>query len=408
MKEVSHTFQRLGTEARALHIDERHRMRILAFCHDSFGLGHFRRTTNLARALVALEPRASVLCMTASPRPEIFGLPQGVGFVRLPGVTKDADGGYVSRKLNITTDRLLSLRAELIRTTAREYEPDLIIVDHAAVGVRGELIPMLEDQRARSPRVRMVLGMRDILDEPRRARAELSRPEVRFAIEEWYDQVVVFGHPQVCDLAEEYGLSARVRRKLRYVGIACSVEAPRSAQTISGPKLVVTVGGGEDGHAVLDAVADWLLEDPDAAEGATLVTGPLIGATAHGDLSTRLQDTGATVIESTPDLPDLLQSAESVLAMGGYNTVYETLSLQKRLVVVPRVRPRMEQWERAHRLEGMGLLDVVEPSELGRPGVLPRALDRARLRRTVDPAGCGLRFDGASVAARTLLADVSA
>lgn len=382
-------------------------MRVLSFCHDSFGLGHFRRTTNLARAVVDADPGASVLCLTAAPRPEVFSLPPRVDFVRLPGVTKDAGGAYVARKLGVDTGRVVSMRKELIRTAAREFEPDVVVVDHAPLGVAGELIPMLEEQRLRSPSVRIVLGLRDILDEPKRARAELARPEIRFALEEWYDAVFVFGHPHVCDVAVEYGLSPKVRRKLRYVGVACAAPARPGHRSPSGPRFVVTVGGGEDGFAVLDAVADWLTRDPEAARDTTLVTGPLLADAAQARLRARLEDTGAAVMESTPDLPELIANADAALTMGGYNTVYEGLQMRRSLVVVPRVQPRREQWERATRLQRMGLLDVVEPRDLG-PDQLRRAMGRASNRPALDAADVGIRFDGADIAAATLLSGAEA
>jgi predicted glycosyltransferase len=50
--------------------------------------------------------------------------------------------------------------------------------------------------------------------------------------------------------------------------------------------------------------------------------------------------------------------------MGGYNTVYEILSLRKRLLVVPRVFPRREQLIRAKMLASQGLIEMVHPAHL--------------------------------------------
>ena len=50
--------------------------------------------------------------------------------------------------------------------------------------------------------------------------------------------------------------------------------------------------------------------------------------------------------------------------MGDHNTVSEILSFGKRALIVPRVRPRREQWIRARRLAAMGLVDVCEPDSL--------------------------------------------
>ena len=57
----------------------------------------------------------------------------------------------------------------------------------------------------------------------------------------------------------------------------------------------------------------------------------------------------------TNNLGALMQRAEGVVAMGGYNTFCEILSFDKRALIVPRTRPRLEQYIRASRAEALGL-----------------------------------------------------
>jgi len=235
--------------------------RILTYCHDSVGLGHLRRSINVARALAEHERDVSVLCLTSSERPDLFELPRGVDFVRLPGLRKSGDGGYTARRLGISSMEVTSLRAQMVKTVARSFWPDVILVDHAPLGIQGELLPMLEDQRERGSQVMTILGMRDILDEPRRARRELVRPKIRYALERLYSQIVVYGHAHVCDVALEYGLPSSIGRKIRYAGVACAVPGPAVADELEPRVLLVTVAGGEDGLPVLEAVADWLASD---------------------------------------------------------------------------------------------------------------------------------------------------
>lgn len=60
----------------------------------------------------------------------------------------------------------------------------------------------------------------------------------------------------------------------------------------------------------------------------------------------------------------LMQNAECILSMGGYNTTTEILSLNKRALIVPRITPRKEQWIRASRLAEMGVVDCLHPDSL--------------------------------------------
>ena len=60
----------------------------------------------------------------------------------------------------------------------------------------------------------------------------------------------------------------------------------------------------------------------------------------------------------------LMAAADVVLSMGGYNTVCELLTLHKRAVVVPRIRPGQEQALRAERMAARGLLRMLHPEQL--------------------------------------------
>lgn len=60
----------------------------------------------------------------------------------------------------------------------------------------------------------------------------------------------------------------------------------------------------------------------------------------------------------------LLQNADRVIAMGGYNTTTEILSFNKRALIVPHITPRKEQWIRASSLAEMGVIDCIHPTDL--------------------------------------------
>lgn len=351
------------------------------------------------------EPDATVLCVTGSPQPDLFAPPPGVDFLRLPGLTKDRSGAYVPRQLSLSTSDVVRMRASLIQTVARDYRPDVIVVDHTPTGVGGELLPMLEEQR-RSGRARLVLGMRDVVDEPFAARRELARDQTRYALEQLYDRVVVYGHPHICDVSLEYGLGSAISHKLRYVGVACTPLTPSASDTGS-DQITVCVGGGEDGRPTMEAVLDWLASDAAAATRATMVTGPLMSRSDRDSITRRAYDLGVRIMARAANLTGLFRASGTIVGMGGYNTVYESLALRKRVVVIPRIHPRREQWDRARRLRDLDLLELVEPDDLDKPGVIGEAVQVAEDRAPIDPADVGLRFDGARVAAMSLLREAS-
>ena len=138
--------------------------RVLLYSHDTFGLGHLRRSRTIAQALTAADPALSALIMTGSPIAGRFDFPDRVDHVRLPGVVKLPDGAYASHNLGVDIEETVKLRSALLLAAEETFDPDLLIVDKEAWGFRNELAPTLARAKARG--ARLVLGIRDVLDEP--------------------------------------------------------------------------------------------------------------------------------------------------------------------------------------------------------------------------------------------------
>jgi predicted glycosyltransferase len=73
-------------------------------------------------------------------------------------------------------------------------------------------------------------------------------------------------------------------------------------------------------------------------------------------------------------LETLVSRAAGVVAMGGYNTFCEVLSLDKRALIVPRTEPRLEQFIRASRAAELGLVSMLSDDGNHDPAVMAAAL----------------------------------
>lgn len=381
--------------------------RVLTYSHDSFGLGHLRRSVTLATAMVARSPLVQALCLTGSPVPDLFPLPERCDLVKLPSLGKAKDGAYVARRLPVPVGELLSLRSDLITATVRAFRPDLLLVDHTATGPGGELLPVLRRLRHDHQPTRVVLGLRDVLDTPLRARAELQQNNSLAVLRDCYDHVLVYGDRDVFDPVREYGFPDDVAAKTTFTGPVVP-EAMRQSrlprETDALPHVVVTTGGGEDGYELLRAVVA-ALRGPlrELPLRATVVAGPLLADDAFTALQRALHDDArCRLLRSTDAMPALLASADLVVGMGGYNTVYESLAAGAPLLVLPRRHPREEQWERCRRLAARGLLRLLDAQQLGDPHALANALRLALTDGVLTPPA-PLPCAGADVAARVCL-----
>ena len=88
-------------------------------------------------------------------------------------------------------------------------------------------------------------------------------------------------------------------------------------------------------------------------------------------------------------LENLMEKVAAVVSLGGYNTFCEILSLNKRSVIIPRVRPRAEQLLRAEAAHKQGLIQVLLPDRL-----TPETLTEAILRLPDQPLPASHRIPG--------------
>lgn len=348
--------------------------RVLVYSHDTFGLGNIRRMLEVARHLVEASPRVQVLVVTGSPMLHAFRIPPRVDYIKLPCLVRDEAGRYGARSLSIGLDEVVRLRTNLIRSSIEDFAPDLILVDKKPYGVEDELAGSLAGLGAKGRRPRLMLLLRDILDSPE-ATARVWRRKGYFeAISAHYDQVLVVGCPEVFDLRHEYRFPPFAAAKVAFCGYIARAPGREPREAVRRrlglaerePLLLVTPGGGQDGAALVSAVlAGLALLPPSRPLRCHVVCGPEMATAQQEALTARAATLrGVTVQTFSDDMMSLLGAADLVVSMGGYNTVCELLTLGRRALVVPRVRPSLEQCVRAERLAGRGLLRMLHPEQL--------------------------------------------
>ena len=94
-----------------------------------------------------------------------YAMPPGVDYVKLPALQKVGAERYEARSLQIPGADVVALRSSLILQTARDYRPNVLLVDHSPIGSEGELLPTLNWLRETGGCTR-ILGLRDIVDGP--------------------------------------------------------------------------------------------------------------------------------------------------------------------------------------------------------------------------------------------------
>jgi predicted glycosyltransferase len=170
-------------------------------------------------------------------------------------------------------------------------------------------------------------------------------------------------------------------------------------------QILVCAGGGADGAPLLRAVSHALRDSSLPFDfDATLVTGPFLDEKTCRELEDIARvDPRIDFRRCERNMASTVAQSDLILAMGGYNSVYEALCMRKRLLIHPRSHPREEQLERAQRLSSLGLVDILTPEQLSSPDTLRNCIVEALEKDVLDARSQGISFSGACEAARRVL-----
>lgn len=343
--------------------------RIVLYSHDTLGYGHLRRNILLAGALKQCVGKPDILLIAGMREAGAFALPSGVDCVSLPAYTKNAKGDYAARDLSTGLDGLRKIRAATIRASVKAFAPDLMVVDNVPRGAQYELDPTLKALHKKG-RTQIILGLRDVIDDPATTRRQWLRQRNFEALRDFYAGVWIYGDPNLYDTAREYGLESP--SPIAFTGYLdqrdrlCTTAAREAYVDLVGddprPYVLCSVGGGRDGAVLCDAFARARM--PVGHRGILITGGQMPDADRNRIERIVAARDDLMVFPFVPEPIEVAARAAAIVGMGGYNTTSEMLSLDPPALIVPRVRPRREQLLRAERLAARGYLDMIHPDTL--------------------------------------------
>ena len=342
-------------------------LNILMYSHDTYGLGHIRRTMAIASNLCC--DGVNILILTGSPIAGRFKFPERIDFVRIPGMIKKTNEEYRPLSIKINARHALDIRKNIITATAKAFQPHLFIVDKEPLGLKKEVLPTLRWMRRCLPHSHTILGLRDIMDDAETVRRDWAKKNVYQNLDALYSEIWIYGNQDFYDPIQEYAIPEPVKQKMLFTGyIPRQKPSRKAARRIRedlgvGPdeKLVVlTTGGGGDGFALMDTYLAMLEEKgPSVSFRSVLVTGPFMPREDRKDAFKRARRQGASSFLFFRQMEKLMAAADLVVSMGGYNTLSEVLSQGTPSLVIPREHPRLEQLIRARTFHAQGLIDYI-------------------------------------------------
>lgn len=342
------------------------------YSHDTYGLGHIRRTMAIANHL--RNENTNILILTGSPIAGRFTFPDQIDYVRIPGMIKQTNEDYIPLAIRIDQEQALTIRTNIILATAKTFKPDLFIVDKEPLGLKKEVLPTLIWLKNKLKKTRTILGLRDILDESSVIRKDWQEKDVYRYLESLYDEIWVYGNKDIYNPIEQYEIPAPIHDRIQFTGYIPRNEIKKNARAKIRKQfrlleddifVLVTTGGGGDGKEVLEqylAMHDYY---PTSLPIKTVfITGPFMPKRQREKIKKRAKQHGIKTLPFHPRMEELIRAADLVISMGGYNTLCEILTQQTPSLIIPRETPRKEQLIRATRLKERGLIDYIRWTEV--------------------------------------------
>ena len=332
-------------------------LRVLLYSHDSVGLGHLRRNLAIAGEVTAIFPNAYVMIVTASPCATLFELPENTDLIKIPSITKNEMGQYVTRSFAGSLETTLKFRSKIILETFHSFEPNLVIIDHQLTGLKGEALDMLRE--AKKKNILVFYGMRDVKDSPEVVKNNWNTDDCRWALNECYDQICIYGMREVFDPCAAYAPLLDRVKNCDFTGYIVPAVRKVTKKPVPGAskKVLVTFGGGSDGAIRAEKYLQALATAP-AHWDSHIITGPLMDPDIIRRLisqAKKIQPIGSIKVKRFHrNLPGLLRRVDAVVSMAGYNSCAEILQSGVPAILLPRSFPREEQLIRATRLAELG------------------------------------------------------
>lgn len=135
--------------------------RIAFYCHNQIELDYQQYSITIAQNL-GFSPRdIDILFITDTIKSNsLQNCHHCIDCLTLPSLNKDSDGAYSPKQWHISLKEMINLRSQIIFSTIKNFQPNVLIVDHIPRGVKGELNTTLK-YLAQKKDTHCILGLKD-------------------------------------------------------------------------------------------------------------------------------------------------------------------------------------------------------------------------------------------------------
>ncbi len=339
--------------------------KILIHCQYVYGIGHLVRTAELARGL---SERFQVFILNGGEVVPNFELPETVNFILLPSIYKEEKSDYLLPvDTSITISECFLLRKKIIKRSVDEIKPDILITEHFPFGLlfESEVIDLIRKVKSVNPVAKIVSSVRDLIESSKGGKRD---PYICELINNLYDLILVHGDEKFAGLSRSFPKIGEINVPIFHTGYIVR-PIPKVNKSEIFPIILTSVAGGRLGNELLDAVIHSHLKIKEKKKHKMVLFSGAFQKDFKNqqDKVSLLQSEDISIhMFDSREYIKCLSNASLVISLGGYNSVLESVSAKKVLLVYQRgfEGGNEEQNLRIKLFEMTGSLEVITPEDL--------------------------------------------
>ncbi|AFY93528.1 glycosyltransferase family protein [Chamaesiphon minutus] len=363
--------------------------KILFYCQNLLGMGHLVRTTELMRELVKT---FEVCLIEGGQKVAGFEMLPEVEVIQLPTIQVEVfDSLQVGKQLQVvgstmSLEEVKEFRQQKLIEVFDRFQPDVLITEGYPFSknkaLAFEMVPLLEHVRKSDRTTQAICSLRDIIMVKEFADRDAEEKRRCEFVNQYYDAILLHSDPAIHRLEDNISTAGSLTCPVYYTGYVVQSEPDRVEFDLTDsellkdpiPKIVVSVGGGKLGHDLLESIIQAApLIHQQIYHQIVIFAGPLMDEAKYRQLEKLAQGkTNVNLRRFTPSLIAYLDRADLSISLGGYNTTMNILKTGVKSMIYPSDKDR-EQAIRAEKLERLGLLKILDKSELD-PELLARSI----------------------------------
>ncbi len=375
----------------------KHKSVIAIHCQYVYGIGHFIRTIELAKELTS---HFEVYLFNGGEPIPNFILPKEISLIQLPAIYKDEESSIlIPLNTSETIEECFKKRMIIIKTRIHEIKPDIVITEHFPFGLlfKDEVLFLINEAKKLKKNSKIVCSVRDIIESRYGSKSDLQIVDL---LNERYDMVLVHGDQKYIPLIDSFPLVEKIQIPVYHTGYIVRKIAQSVHQNNKSKVILTSIAGGRLGYELLDAIIDCYSYIGNHSKYKFILFSGAFQVDFEKQQE-KVDQYNSKNIElkrfNTKVYLDYLSSAHLVISLGGYNTVIESISANKKMLIYKRdfKQDNEEQDLRISKFDKLGWLEIISPQELAPEKLSQKVLKT--LENQIDNSNV-LNIDGAKKA----------